>query len=146
MAVEGDPHRPRSSPAGHARRSFSRGEEKELNGCRGDGVSFPTAGAYWAGGCNGSLKMAPVSSRVNRVFMLDSDLTPIYLIACDFRHGALAEAVDDAILFTATQYISFYASVPFGLWSNFELRWVFLTMAFEVNDIILASTLVTISH
>jgi hypothetical protein len=50
--------------------------------------------------------------------MLDSDLTPIYLIACDFRHGALAEAVDDAILVTATRYISFNANVPFGLWTS----------------------------
>jgi hypothetical protein len=119
--VEGDPDRPRSSSAGHAKRSLSRGEENELNGRRGNGVSFPTVGAY----CNGLSKITPVSSRVNGVFMLDSDLTPIYLIACDFRHGALAEAVDDAILFTATRYISLNASSSFGLWLNFQLRWIF---------------------
>jgi hypothetical protein len=39
-----------------------RGEENELNGCQGDGVSFPTAGAYWAGRCNGLPKITPVSS------------------------------------------------------------------------------------
>ena len=124
-AVEGDPDRPRSSPAGHARRSVRRGEENELNGCRGDSLSFLTAGVLGRR-LQRLSKIALVSSRVNGVFMLDSDLTRLYLIAYDFRHGALPEAVDDAILFTATRYISFNASVPFGLWFNIQLRWVFL--------------------